>query len=117
MKTTRAQFETFKRQFGQWQRNLGLTEWRIRFLHERTDSDVAACVEAHCESRIAVVVLGLVCDCPMEEVARHEALELLLSVFEDVARARYIRPDDVVQARHAVIRRLENLLDTIDHKS
>jgi hypothetical protein len=85
------------------------------------------------------VFYGFICDHAPEEAARHEALELLMSDMEEVARARYIRPDDgwrgriidspwdgtisvrgvqciarsVVEARHAVIRRLENLLDHI----
>jgi len=114
MKTTRKQFEVFKSEFLRWYERLGLTEWRVRFHHERLEKGVCACVCADCESRLAPVYLGFVLDHSIEEVARHEALELLMSEFEDVARSRYVRPDDVVQARHAVIRRLENLLDGME---
>jgi hypothetical protein len=111
MRTTKKDFEAFKAEFIRWQDLLGLKDWRVRFHHERLENGVAACVCPDCESRLVGVFYGFICDHAPEEAARHEALELLMSDMEEVARARYIRPDDVVEARHAVIRRLENLID------
>ena len=114
MKTTRKDFEAFKAEFLRWQKLLGLMDWRVRFHHEPLDKDTAACITPDIESRITGVYLGFVCDHPVEEAARHEALELLVSDLADVAKQRYVRPDDVVENRHAIIRRLENLFDNCE---
>lgn len=116
-KTTKAEFERFKRTFLAWQRRLGLTEWRVCFEHGRC----GACgeVNANADGRVATVIMctgldeakGELLGWDAANTGRHEALEFLVTNLEVVAGQRYIRPDDIVQARHALIRRLEAVFD------
>jgi hypothetical protein len=112
MKTTKAQFEAFKGEFQRWQGLLGLTYWRVRFHHEPLDGGRAACICPDCCSWVVGVYLGFTIDHSLEELARHEALELLLAHVNWLPSQRYVREEEIDAARHAVIRRLENFLDS-----
>lgn len=112
-RTSKKDFETFKREFTRWQERLGLTEWRVRFHHERIDESMAAYIRADLEGRLVSVFLGFRIDHTIEEVARHEALELLVADMDNLASYRFVRHDEIEMARHSVIRRLERLLDEL----
>lgn len=118
MKTTKKDFERFQAEFLKWWKLLGLTEWRCVFFHEPLDGCYADICCDH-SGRVASVRYSsrLPYDTgdhdPLRH-ARHEALELLLASLENVARSRFCIPDEVVESRHAVIRRLESLLDGME---
>jgi hypothetical protein len=117
-KTTERDFALFKAAFTEWQKKLGLTEWKVCFEKIHLDDSYGWCW-AHADGRIATVSMcdrlditkGELLGWDPAETGRHEALELLMSSMEIVAGQRFIRPDDIVQARHAVIRRLEAVFD------
>jgi hypothetical protein len=114
MKTTKKDNELFKGEFLLWRERLGLTDWRVRFYHEQLKHPLAGCIAADLEARLVGVYLGFTVDHRIEELARHEALELLVSELDTLARDRHVRPEEITAARHAVIRRLENLLDAME---
>lgn len=116
MKTTRKDVERFQAEFKRWIRLLGLSEWRIRFHHEPLDNSMAAAIMPDCQARLVSVILGFTIDHPIEEAARHEALELLVADLGWLPSQRYVREEEINVVRHAVIRRLENLFDEMEGK-
>lgn len=119
MKTSQKDFERFKAEFSRWQRLLGLTDWRVCFCRRKLSA--YAEIATDIEGRIATVSFGTEHDeknyedvgyCPVN-TGRHEAIELLLAELVMLSTYRFIRLDEIDAARHAVIRRLENLFDTL----
>jgi hypothetical protein len=117
--TTKTEFETFKKTFLAWRKRLGLTEWRVCFKHGPLE-EMYASLMAHSEGRIVTVTLTteIPSDCVAhfnpKESARHEALELLTTTLDYIARCRHCQEEEVTEARHAIIRRLESLFDEME---
>jgi len=120
-KTTKKDFEAFKAAFSYYQDLFGLKDWRVCFEHGDAHQAYAE-IFANCEGRIATVVFADKCDeCGLVgydpvNTGRHEALELLIAPLKDLARKRTFSEDDLDASSHAVIRRLENLFDSIEEK-
>ena len=118
MKTTKKDFEVFKTTFIHWQNLLGLKDWQCFFEHVPLD-DCFGNITTDSEGRVGTVRFSSrlpshVHSFDSRRTARHEALELLLDDLGTLAQYRYVRYDEIKTARHAVIRRLENLLDHIE---
>jgi len=120
MKTTARDFAIFKKEFLHWQKALGLTEWRICFKVGAFDTDYAR-IRADGPGRIATVEMTSIIDRNDDHwdprvSARHEALELLLMGLNHVAERRgSVTFDQILEADHAIIRRLEYLFDSIEN--
>lgn len=115
-RTTRAQFEAFKRHFRAWQKRLGLFDWKVYFEHEPLDASFAE-IKIHNSQHIALVTMTSRLDADdwgdfrPRTSARHEALHLLLGDLAAEGRHRFVRPDDLVRTEEAVICRLEKVLE------
>ncbi|MFH1574261.1 MAG: hypothetical protein ABIG68_09775 [Acidobacteriota bacterium] len=111
MKTSRKDFEKFKTDFRRWQRLLGLSEYNVSFFHVPLREGRSAEIRTSLENRLCEARMTTELDYKAGGLGRHEALELLLDHMDTLARYRFIRPEEIDAARHAVIRRLEDLFD------
>jgi hypothetical protein len=117
MKTTEKEFAHFKAAFRHWQGLLGLTEYHCVFRHQLVEGCFGG---IHCNHLGKVVTVLFSTECPdrdrddydPDRTGRHEALELLTARMDNLARGHCF-PDDIEEERHAIVRRLENLLDEI----
>ena len=119
-KTTRKEFEAFRKSFTKWQKRLGLTGWRVCFDHGDPGMRAYASIWADSEGRVAVVTFakqieiesGAMIGFDPVSTGRHEALELLLMSMMDLIRSKYkIEYTVHEEAKHDVIRRLEALFN------
>ena len=116
MKTTAKDFARFKAEFRRWQKRLGLMDWHVQFFHGKLQTDRGAEIRTNLEARLCEVRLAAEWDYRADGLGRHEALELLLTDLDTLCRYRYIRPDEIDSARHAVIQRLSNLFDEMENR-
>ena len=113
--TTRADFELFKRECGKWVRYFGLTEWQIDYEHDGAVGERAACA-TWLTSKSATLSLNKdwetdeVTDERVQLSAFHEVCELLITPLDSNAKCRYIAESEITEARHGIIRRLENTI-------
>lgn len=117
--TTKSDFDYFCKRARYWIKYFGLLEWDIDFFFNKNEEDqgeeLAYCI-ANLEGRAAT--LGL-CHAWQETkpnrkqlnlVAFHEVCELLLSPINILSKARFITESRIDEARHSIIRRLENTI-------
>ena len=114
MKTTASEFRRFKREARRLLSKLGLTGWRVVFLHEPLQGCYGDMHADHV-GRICTIRYNSERDIiatpeDPERVARHEVLELFLSRFEWIAENRWGSRQELAEEKHHVIRCLENLL-------
>jgi len=122
-KTTPADFKIFQEEVAYWQRRLGLLDWEINTRHQKIEGR-GECW-ANLQGRTATLALGKVFhnyDEPPGEagirlVAFHEVCELLLARMLICATARYATRDEIEEAKHEIIRTLENVLFRPKRKS
>ena len=116
MKTGKAYFERFKKEFLRWQKELGLMQYRESFKHEKLDGEFA---KLHTQQLDKLFVAFLNTDIPKTEYmpddgpeahARHEVLHLLLSRLVWLGSSRYIEQTDLDEEAEAVVVRLEKVL-------
>ncbi len=114
MKTSKAYFERFKKEFLRWQKELGLTQYRIKFYHIKLDGMYA---QTHTIQKGKLVNVALSTDIEEpkfdegpESHARHEALHLLLSRLSWIAECRYIEDSDIGEEEEAIVVRLEKVI-------
>ena len=116
MKTSKAYFKRFKAEFLRWQKELGLTQYRIDFFHEKLDckyagatiweQDKAARVSLNTEiSKDSAKI-----DEGPEAHAKHEVLHFLISRLSWLGGCRYITDDDLAEECEAIVVRLEKVL-------
>lgn len=117
MKTTKAQFEVFKKAGEGWQQRLGLMDWEIYFMH-------GDCGEAYgqtcCSTNDRVATITLTKDSwddlhPLNEdtlhqVALHEVLHVLFAPMYAAAEKRFASRDEIDSAEHSIIRHLERII-------
>ncbi|MBU1235046.1 MAG: hypothetical protein KKC77_19335 [Proteobacteria bacterium] len=115
-KTTKAHFETFKKEAQDWVKVLGLIGWEITYKHEDMPNDLAVC-RGNLGAMAADIVLGKDWDDePITEdaivnSAHHEVLELLLFEMAILAESRYCTGQQLETARHRVIQTLMNVME------
>lgn len=117
-KTTKKEFETFKREFRRWQKRLGLTDWKVYFSHEPLEEAYAQVTSSMLGATATVTLTTEVEDHAADGFdaaasARHEALELLVAPLEALAISRHVASGSVEIEKHRVVRRLENLLEEV----
>lgn len=115
-KTTKAEFNRFKKTFEKYQRLLGLTDWIVYFRHENLNGAYAR-IGTNTKGRVAVVTF---CDemeikefenwKGLELDAKHEALHLMLADLDAVANVRYTTEEEINIEEEKIVRRLEKLI-------
>lgn len=111
MKTSKADFERFKKEFMRWVYRLGLTQYEIRFEHCKLE-DAYAQIAPQEMDKIAVVRFAKEINCHskkyVERLAKHEVLHLVVYRLRWLGGARYIEEHDLQEEWEAVTVRLEN---------
>lgn len=115
MKTSKAYFERFKKEFLRWVDLLGLTQYRIIFTQEKL-YDLYAQMIIEEKGKLAKVSLSTVINVPSfdtgpESHARHEVIHLLIHRLSWLGGCRYITDDDLGEECEAVVTRLEKVLE------
>lgn len=112
MKTTKQDFELFKKECDRWLVKLNLDDLEINYYHDDPWSDNAdASVSVDYKYRRADIrfsVNRIPEDIKM--LAKHEVLHLLVGEMKDLAQDRYVIQDEIVKADERLIRKLEKLL-------
>ncbi len=115
-KTTRADFELFKRECERWIRYFGLNDWYIEYEHTPGKDGARAWFNTEVLDGITKIELtkdwgsDIVTIEAIKKSAFHEICELLLARFYANAITRYTIQNDINESRHAIIRILENTL-------
>ena len=116
MKTSKSYFNRFKKEFLRWQQLLGLTQYSVKFFHEKLDGAYAQ-VEVREKGKVADVFLATDLDRRSAEVdsgpeshAKHEVIHLLLHRLVWLGQARYIETTDLEEEWEAIVVRLEKVL-------
>lgn len=113
IKTTKEQFQLFKKECEKWIKFWGLTEWSMYYYHEKLGSESFAQCCWNLNGRVASITLNTHIDedknqWDYKKSAFHEVCELLLSELDGLIRDRFVSKSHIDIAFHAVIRRLEN---------
>ena len=100
IKTTKIQYEEFKKEFMRWIDRLGLHDWKIFFYHEKLDDVFAKIIYDNMNSAAAVKFNSEVDEEDANFMqpkisAKHEAMHLLLARLNYLAGARYICSEDI----------------------
>jgi len=108
MKTTKKDFEVFKKESLYWIDYFGLKDWRVGFSHKDLDGAEAQCL-AHVGDRNCTLSLDVEVEdrSKIKQWAFHEVCELLLFKASDLITATYSNWErsNII---HDVIIRLEN---------
>jgi len=118
MKTSKKYFERFKTAFLFWQKELGLTQYRVIFYHQllkyEEETYFAQLVVGE-KNKLAQVSLTTNIKDPKnddgpESHAKHEAIHLLLHRLRWLGGCRYIESTDLDEEWEAIVVRLEKVL-------
>lgn len=116
VKTTRKDFERFKREFTRWQKRLGLELYRIDFRHTAIGDNFAQILVDE-EGRVATVALTKGFDKGDEfgfhgaaAAGQHEALHLLLHRLYWLGRRRHIRDGELEEEWERIVLILQSVL-------
>ena len=108
-------FAEFKKTFMKYQQLFGCTGYKIFFEREKLKNDCAN-ITIRDECRIATVKLDSALperekkDQPIELLAKHEAIHLLLARYVHYAESRYVNEEQVIEAEEELVRKLEKLI-------
>ncbi len=111
-KTTKQDFEQFKKECQKWIKFWGLTEYRFYYYHDELDGSFAQ-VGWSINGKVATVTFNKNIDEDKNQIdfkksAFHEVCEILLAELDTLMRERYLAKNQIEGAFHTVIRRLEN---------
>lgn len=112
MKTTRDQFELFKKECQKWINFFGLHGWAAYYRHILLEPDVGAMCEPNMNQRLVCFSLNLEPDTDsidIKKMAFHEVDELRFTRIEELAKIRYISEGELREEVHNLIRQDENL--------
>lgn len=115
-KTTRAEFEAFKKSFLEWQRKLGLLAYSPAFQLKKMDGRFAE-IDVNHMGKIALVTLNSETDTdniPFWNPAgsgAHEAFHLLIARISWLGHYRYTTRDEINEEDEAIVRRLEHAFE------
>ena len=117
VKTTKADFELFKKEVRKWVEKYGLNDNEIILDHRKMESlgyvsynYIARLAHISLSKELINIEEGFNKTKRIKEVAFHEATELLLIRMHHLASSRYIDADELDAETHAVIHRLQRLL-------
>jgi len=108
-------FKIFQAEFKKWQYRFGLTGYKVYFKYEPVEISFASIVVEQTDM-VATVRLNSELpdkDKPHKDVkrsAKHEALHLLLNKLENMARCRYVQPEEIYEATEELVFKLEDLI-------
>ncbi len=113
-KTTKKDFELFKKECQKWIETLGLKDWEVFYTHEKDKGlRSSACFDV--VAKMATINFSKewkstpLNNSTVKKSAFHEVTEgLLLARLIAVARTRFVNPEEVEEASHDIVRRLEN---------
>lgn len=113
-KTNKKHFDIFKKETLKWIEYFGLKDWEIRLEHA-TDEENMAYVLINSVNRFAMIGLSKTWSCKpsvkeLKQSAFHEVLELLLEKIVFTASKGSLGDVEIQEAKHDVIRRLENTI-------
>jgi len=116
MRTSKAYFNKFKKAFLHWQQKLGLTQYNVKFFHEKLDGSYAE-LKVGEQEKVACVYLtteltgrDVTSDEGPEAHAKHEAIHLLLHRIGWLGEQRFTGSDEIHDEAEAVTVRLEKVL-------
>lgn len=110
MKTTKTQFEQFKKDCITWQESLGLGSWRLVFQHAALADSISAKTLWDTQAKKATIVLNTsikskdYLPCDLKATACHEVLHVLLA--DLVSYTRRTGDEVVDEAEHVIINHL-----------
>lgn len=116
MKTTKKQFNEFKKECQKWIKTFGLLGWRFYFEHadeERGNACAYITFPEHPEGRVFTIGLPVNIDMELADIdimrsAFHEVMEALLYKIRFLAKARYVQPEEIDEEIHNLVRTLES---------
>ncbi len=116
MKVTKKQFEYFRDRVRYWQGAWGLTDWEITICFGKLDKEGNRAQTGYdLDGRAATIKLAskiarkYLSKADLNLDAYHECAELALAPLGWLITSRFIARDEINDARHAFIRRLEHL--------
>lgn len=118
---TSEHFSVFEAEVKKWINTFGLHGWSVKILHTSIENDDAlAWCNAQYDQRIATICLPKIWDAHREaneptdkfirKQAFHEVCELLVHRLWYLGKCRYVDESEFEEARHEIIRILENVL-------
>lgn len=118
MKTTFDQFKIFKVECEKWIGRFGLLGWRFYFQHKNQEDDCIAYINWPKDSEDRVFTIGLTLDIPervfslidIKKAAFHEVMEALLYKIQNLAQDRYVKPSEIREEIHNLVRIFENVV-------
>jgi len=117
MQTTEDEFDFFKTECDKWIRVFGLLGWGVLYEHVDIKENWYASVRVNnLEDRIALfsfnknITEGEREFLDIRKTAFHEVMELLLWPMHYIGESRYTSPEELTEARHVIIRTLENIV-------
>ena len=111
-------FEIFKREFTKWQTRFGLNGYSVHFEHKPLEGQLA-CISTQQNTMCTTVTLGSnriknQDACPpvtVPELAKHEAIHLLIHRVQSYGEARYLGSEEMGEAIEELTIRLERLIE------
>lgn len=110
LKTTKKHFALFRRTFRYWQNKLNCSDYLVWFEHVKLD-DASANIHVDYNTKAATVRLATVIYSPIEDIARHEALHLMMGKYSHLANKRYATSEEISEAEESIVRILTIALD------
>ena len=115
-KTTKKDFELFKKECRKWIKIFSLLRWRVEYEHSDRYPDFRACCSSDLNNGLALISLtidwkeDLVTKDRVKICAFHEVQELFLTRLASIAGTRFVTKAEVDEATHEIIRTLENVV-------
>lgn len=113
--TTSKHYQFFKDECSKWIKFWGLIDWRVFYEHIQIDA-YGSC---SCDSpgKICTIQFSTKWDEPITEegikrVAFHEISEMLIGPLFSLSLSRFVTRNEIAEASHSIIRRLENCIFT-----
>lgn len=111
-KTTKKEFELFKKECRKWIKFFGLFDWEVYYEHVELKEKAYATCHTDMLGMVATFsfnkVVGTNIRDDIRRTAFHEVCELLISKLKIIAKCRFLSEDEITTANHEIIRRLEN---------
>ncbi len=105
-------FKDFQKYFKAYQKRFGLSGYKVYFFYENIEGFADISVDH--QHRVATVRLDKSkrhTECrSIVQSAKHEALHLLISRLEHLARERYVCEDEIGEACEEIVFKLEDLI-------